>query len=507
MSLAPESVVAIARTALGSRAALLEAEEQKLVSELSVVRALLEHTRGGMNELLNCNVPIMSLPNEILGEIFQTYHAQAQVEGQMPYMLPTPVILSHVAHRWRNVALSMPHFWTNIQVSPGRPLDQIVHYIIWSRGCALHIRVCDYPRSHTCCPLRKELHVYTCFMLLLQYVDRWRKIDIQLSSHETFHLISDQLQNVAAPQLETFSVGKNACTCVHDPPLRILMGGSPSLRELNLKKVDIRCCWPSLTTLRSLYLAENASSTPLTTDDFYKMMTSMPILTELKLDGEIVDNSDLDAFRTIEFASLLKLDVRTPYCNQYGEDIIPLYTILSTPALQTLILRNAPFESPIAMTTSFSSSSGIPKYPQLRNLEFTSCEFDGIPLDGDFLDNFPEVVHVSIRQCWSAHGFINLLAAHGSAESHSLTKAPLPKLHTFSFSFDEGGEDQAKDLYEMISARKVAGLPIKSLHAHLGGLLGSEPCINSLREVVNLQLFEDSEDPLCTAPPFSVVIH
>jgi len=243
------------------------------------------------------------------------------------------------------------------------------------------------------------------------------------------------------------------------------------------------------------------------TNDFHKMMTSMPILTELKLDGEIVDTSDLDAFHTIEFASLLKLDVWTPDYNQYSEDIIPLYTILYTPALKTLILRNVPIQSPIAMTTSFSSSSSIPKYPQLRNLEFTSCEFDGIPLDGDFLDNFPEVVHVSIRQCRSAHGFINLLAAHGSAESHSLTKAPLPKLHTFSFSFDEGGEDQAKDLYEMISARKVAGLPIKSLHAHLGELLGSEPCINSLREVVNLQLFEDFEDPFCMAPPFSVVIH
>jgi len=78
----------------------LEAEEQKLVSELSVVHALLEHTCRGMNKLLNCNVPIMSLLNEILGEIFQTYHTQAQVKDQMPHMLPTPVILSHVVHRW-----------------------------------------------------------------------------------------------------------------------------------------------------------------------------------------------------------------------------------------------------------------------------------------------------------------------------------------------------------------------------------------------------------------------
>jgi hypothetical protein len=74
-----ESVIATTRTALISQAALLEAEEQKFVSELSVVRALLKRTRVGVNELLNRNVPIMSVPNEMLGEIFQTYYAQAQI--------------------------------------------------------------------------------------------------------------------------------------------------------------------------------------------------------------------------------------------------------------------------------------------------------------------------------------------------------------------------------------------------------------------------------------------
>jgi hypothetical protein len=127
------------------------------------------------------------------------------------------------------------------------------------------------------------------------------------------------------------------------------MGGSPSLRKLNLPKVDIRCCWPSLTTLRSLYLAEGASPTPLTTDDFHKMIRFMPILTELTPDGYIVDTSNLDVLPTIELASLLKLDMRSNYDS---EDIItPIYTILSTPALQTLILRHPPFGFPITSNT------------------------------------------------------------------------------------------------------------------------------------------------------------
>jgi hypothetical protein len=317
--------------------------------------------------------------------------------------------------------------------------------------------------------LRKRIHVWAGFMLLLDDVDRWRKIDIRVDSHEIFHMLSDQLQNVAAPQLDTFSVGPNACIRVHDPPLRIFMGGSPSLRQLNLQRVDIRCCWPSLTTLGSLYLAEGLSPTPQTTDDFHKMITSMPILTELKLEGYIVDTSDLDILPTIELASLLNLDMRD--CNE--GIIIPLYTMLSTPTLQSLILRDAQSES---MVTSFSSSSSIPKYPQLRNLEFRSCDFSDIPQDGDFLNDFPEVVHVSISECFASNEFGDLLTTHAAAESCSPMRARLPKLRTISFSCDEDYKCDIKGLYDMISTRKYFGLPIITLYAHFGWLLGSEPC-------------------------------
>jgi hypothetical protein len=147
-----ESVVATTRTVLSSQAVLLEAEEQKLVSELLAdVRALLERTRVRANELLNCNVSIMSLPNEILSEILQTYHAQPK----WPCRLPAPALLSHVAHRWRDVALSMPLLWTNIHVSPNHPPDQILHYMIRSSGRALHVSVNDYSLSTSpiCCQL------------------------------------------------------------------------------------------------------------------------------------------------------------------------------------------------------------------------------------------------------------------------------------------------------------------------------------------------------------------
>lgn len=82
------------------------------------------HEVSRLKQLLNASRPIMRLPEEILGEVFLHYQAHqllwADSEDSEDYpcgKFYTWMEITHVCHRWREVALRMPLFWRNIKAT------------------------------------------------------------------------------------------------------------------------------------------------------------------------------------------------------------------------------------------------------------------------------------------------------------------------------------------------------------------------------------------------------
>jgi F-box-like len=91
------------------------------------IRDLEELQRGlhrERNSLKNQITFISSLPNELLGIIFEALAFKAS-----PKSPPTEIMLSHVSQRFRNNATNTHLLWTQINISHRTPFDMVNAYL------------------------------------------------------------------------------------------------------------------------------------------------------------------------------------------------------------------------------------------------------------------------------------------------------------------------------------------------------------------------------------------
>jgi F-box-like len=90
------------------------------------------------NSLKNQISPTSSLPNEILGVIFEGLAFTVS-----PKMPPTEIILSHVSQRFRDIATNTHLLWTQINVSNRTPFDMVNAYLQRSGLSSFNLRFVD----------------------------------------------------------------------------------------------------------------------------------------------------------------------------------------------------------------------------------------------------------------------------------------------------------------------------------------------------------------------------
>ncbi|KIN96040.1 hypothetical protein M404DRAFT_164228, partial [Pisolithus tinctorius Marx 270] len=94
----------------------LERREDLLQSNIKQLQVLLEETQASLSEkrikattLQNLLAPVSRLPNEMLLAIFEE-----AVSSPPEKEMWVPIDISHVCHRWREVAISSPRLWRHI---------------------------------------------------------------------------------------------------------------------------------------------------------------------------------------------------------------------------------------------------------------------------------------------------------------------------------------------------------------------------------------------------------
>ncbi|KAJ7817969.1 hypothetical protein B0H13DRAFT_2682990 [Mycena leptocephala] len=126
-----------------ARVADLEAQISHLEHFLSALR---EEKNLAQERLDSYKYPVLTLPNEIVSEIF-IHFLPAYPECPPLTGLLSPTVLTHVCRRWREIALGTPTLWSAIGTSyyDGIPLKQKAHlFDLWlkrSRSRPLSLRI------------------------------------------------------------------------------------------------------------------------------------------------------------------------------------------------------------------------------------------------------------------------------------------------------------------------------------------------------------------------------
>ncbi|KAJ7138870.1 hypothetical protein C8R46DRAFT_1136422 [Mycena filopes] len=126
------------------RIAEVDAEICALKEALSKVKlerkALKQH-------LFSYKYPVLTLPNEVVSEIFlQTLPEFPSLGGRA-----SPLYLGHICQRWRDIALSTPSLWSTMKIvllppgfrEPQRYLNLLEMWLARSRDCPLSISLTD----------------------------------------------------------------------------------------------------------------------------------------------------------------------------------------------------------------------------------------------------------------------------------------------------------------------------------------------------------------------------
>ncbi|KAJ7659132.1 hypothetical protein DFH06DRAFT_1472567 [Mycena polygramma] len=122
------------------------------ISEIDCEIAKLKAERAILGDhLSNYIYPVMTLPNEIISEIFLQ-----SLDPSDPPFHPSnsllagpasPLYLGHICQRWRDIAVSTPSLWTTISLSTIRILDNRLRLLdIWltrSHQCPLSVTIID----------------------------------------------------------------------------------------------------------------------------------------------------------------------------------------------------------------------------------------------------------------------------------------------------------------------------------------------------------------------------
>ncbi|KAF6757597.1 hypothetical protein DFP72DRAFT_239888 [Ephemerocybe angulata] len=251
---------------------------------------------------------IHSLPVELLTRIFALGAGFDYLYEESPFLLkpnqdyysPPPsfqLLVSHVCHRWRQVALRTPSLWTTVHLREPVHLARARAYLdrcSTSAAYLLDILVDTVaPEEHipgvTLC-LEEIVEV---FDLIIPHVQHWRSFHLKVRSNECKLQARRYLSTCGpAPSLETlqlyhfedYSTSQDLWIATYRPPVVVFNNSVPKLRNVSL--IGVNLPWlksPYLMNLQKLELALHPDNIRPPYDSWDRMLRLSPQLQSLYL--------------------------------------------------------------------------------------------------------------------------------------------------------------------------------------------------------------------------------
>ncbi|KZP18313.1 hypothetical protein FIBSPDRAFT_933572 [Athelia psychrophila] len=426
----------------------INSAREHLLAQLADLEKASRTMQHEYNTIFNNASAIATLPNEIISSIFE----------EEPGL---ELLVSQVTHRWRDVAISTPKLWSDININLSK--DKAVHisalYLTRSKGLPFDLSI-----VHAIGGINKSVAL-SVGQMLVDHIAHCRRIKIKYASRNTINcnILLDFLIPVSAQRLESFDV-----TFAHHPRegsfqlADMFKGGAPVLAVVRLSKMPF--CLPPLGSVTTLRLVELHPDSHIMGDRWRDVLVSLTRLISLEVEGDIMTSwitgsaITLPALRTLRIGATGDQEV----AGQFRR----LYEAIDAPSLEFLSLRDF-FDLDLAFLDDLWPL-GPNKFPVLHTL--TLVEYEGTSSQTNFaplLRAFPLVQTVAFSEA-SASNF-SILRLLLKTDMGGLY---WPGLRNLAFSnlqsFDEDGKHDLVN--QCLTSRISMGHPIGTL-AFKGSLM------------------------------------
>jgi hypothetical protein len=396
-------------TKLEGELVTMAAAEQDLVIRLESLRSSMQELRFRVNHLRNHCTLIGSIPNELLGLIFESGPSAIDDGGEFA------MSISQVSQRWRNIATATRSLWASIRVdylSIGEGQFEILDMFI--------ARSLDHPLDIAIKLGRDEdedEEYWEGFLdqtsKIFPHVSRWRSLCISGNIREDIVDALEPLESVEAPMLEAFEVKiKSSPEREADDfgePLLLFQGGAPKLIRIAIYEISIFSCQPPISSVVSLRLHHPPNIYDI--DQYRSLLNGSSNLTDLELVGNIVDTDQLYMValseEKIEIPSLRSLTI-SPSWSTASFTLYGLLASLDTPTLESLTLHCCPWKSDVSEFQEVFRNYGPPRYPHLQSLSLYFADFSQ-PVALWFTSVLPSITRIALIGCKSPARFLRLL--------------------------------------------------------------------------------------------------
>lgn len=401
---------------------------------------------------------IYTLPTEVLALIFEEC-----VRGD-PFsyydITMCALALSHTSRHFRDVAVSTPSLWCNLDYMLG--YDSEPDLYLFSTAVCLE-------RSKAS-PLRISLKIYDADVthddivrlldMLVPHVHRWQKFHIAGFLKLALPIYVGRLSNADAPMLKCLCVEyENDVYDIEPPDSTIFGSGAPCLTSVAFCCILPKHCLPPLASVARVQIKNLGHP-----DEFSH---ALPVLNGLSnlAHLNIIDNHNLDCSLStvIELPALITLAVSS----ESNSELIPgLLAALSAPLLQSLILLGVDNDDLETLFTLVNLSQP-PKFPALSSLTIDNknggIEKELLDQLTIFIPHVTDFTFISTNpnDPMGTHGSIMGLGESGLAGWPSLNTFTLKEW--IPYRRTPRPEHVRVALFELLNRRKIAGCRIRNL--------------------------------------------
>lgn len=371
-------------------------KEADLSSQLENVRASIQDVIQRAAAIINSLSPISRLPTETLTTILALNQHndddqwakvgwEAMIHG---YPVPSVIVASHVNRRFREVAISVPNLWTNINFSAKTSPDLLETYLARSQRCLLDIKARDIGD-------RYPIHLF--HDPLIRNIHRWRTYSAFNVCYESTRSFASSLSDLMAPCLESLVLYdfREGLSPVAER-CRILTGGAPRLREVIFMRSSIFWFRPPMASLTTLVVGVDGG---ISYAEFRELLTSAPRLVDLHFTHYVKASPLPGHLAPIDLPSLERLHVRV-FSLAIEDRIRNLLPHLAIPNLDCLSIDMEPDRDPddppedcaedIEIVISFLTTNAHSSYPRLHQISFAHLDLYGL-VTLEFLHALPEI--------------------------------------------------------------------------------------------------------------------
>ncbi|KAF8072243.1 hypothetical protein FPV67DRAFT_1779290 [Lyophyllum atratum] len=364
----------------------------------AVVRKRAERAVYSRLRLLNQATPVGSIPPEILVQIFEFADRSSAAQERRPWShairrKAIPITVSHVSGHWRDVALSSPVLWTEINISPPWSLKTIRRFLSRSAACPIHLNL-TIPTigfGHLLSSGLLNDNAQSLRDIILEHIPRCRKITIKGDFGQLEPLLYTMLNTIYAskvpPPLEHLNVQvTNVPNFPGDVYHPFLPRGAPLLTQLRVTSLMVPCL-PPLERVTSLHLALGGTN-GIDVDVFTATIASCPLLETLAVyDDAIVGPWPLTG--EIELPSLRSLQIYGTFAS-----VSDLLRVASAPLLEDLVI--APIVGDDLLPFYHQTLASGPKFSTVKSITLSPVFTSGFSILINASWCFPAVERLTI---------------------------------------------------------------------------------------------------------------